>query len=479
MTPNCLRTIIVLACLSLAGCGGCNGDKPPPPAAAPPAAPERDPRVEDAVHALTPLLRALGDRRDFAIRFWDGRGLRTPPGVEPRFTLVIRRPGALRRMLLPPTDLAIGEAFVHGDFDVEGDIFAFVSLPDRLGQLPMRVVDWVRLAARLLPLTDAPPAPAGRSAADLRGERHSVARDADAVRFHYDVGNEFYGLWLGEQMVYSCAYFPTDDASLDDAQLAKLDLVLDKLQLRDGMRLLDIGCGWGGLLLRAAERFPRLTAVGITLARRQHALAEERIAAAGLADRVRVELLDYRDAPARLGRFDRIASIGMAEHVGARRMDDYFAAARDSLEPGGLFLNHAITAQPARAAAIGGGLLPGPLGRALGSRSFIDAYVFPDGDLLTLPQILAPAQAAGFEVRDVESLRPHYARTLRHWVAGLESHWDQAVAAAGEAVARTWRLYMAGAATGFEAGRLDVHQQLLALPRADGSSDAPALRNWS
>ena len=280
-------------------------------------------------------------------------------------------------------------------------------------------------------------------------------------------------------MVYSCAFFPTDEASLDDAQLAKLDLVLDKLQVRDGMRLLDIGCGWGGLLIRAAERFPTVTAVGITLAERQRELATERIAAAGLSDRLRVELLDYRDAPARLGRFDRIASIGMAEHVGARRMDDYFAAARACLQPGGLFLNHAITAQPARAAAVGGGLLPGPLGAAIGRRSFIDAYVFPDGDLLTLPQMLAPAQAAGFEVRHVESLRPHYARTLRHWVSRLESRWEEAVAVAGEAVARTWRLYMAGAAIGFEAAHLDVHQQLLALPRGDGSSDAPAVTNWT
>jgi cyclopropane-fatty-acyl-phospholipid synthase len=438
----------------------------------------RDPRVDDAVHALGPLLRALGDRRDFAIRFWDGRGLRTPPGVEPRFTLTIRRPGALRRMLLPPTDLAIGEAFVHSDFDVEGDIFAFVSLPDRLGQLPLRTVDWLRLASRLHRLEDAAPS-AGRGPAVLHGELHSAARDAAAVQFHYDVGNEFYRLWLDERLVYSCAYFRTDDASLDDAQLAKLDLVLDKLQLRDGMRLLDIGCGWGGLLLRAAERFPHLTAVGITLAERQHQLANERIAAARLGDRLRVELMDYRDAPARFGRFDRIASIGMAEHVGASRMEAYFAAARDCLEPGGLFLNHAITAQPARAAAVGGGLLPGPLGRILGKRSFIDAYVFPDGDLRTLAQVLEPAQEVGFEVRDVESLRPHYARTLRHWVAGLESRWDEAVTAAGEVVARTWRLYMAAAAIGFEAAHLDVHQQLLALPRGDGSSDAPNMRNWS
>ena len=382
-------------------------------------------------------------------------------------------------MLLPPTDLAIGEAYVHGDFDIEGDVFAFVALPDRLGRLPLGVRDWGKLVSRLRGLADAPPSPSGRSAADLRGEQHSAARDQAAIRFHYDVGNEFYALWLGRRMVYSCAYFRTDYASLDEAQEAKLDLVLDKLGVRDGMRLLDIGSGWGGLLIRAAERFPNLTAVGITLAERQHALSRERIEAAGFADRLRVELMDYRDSPAQLGRFDRIASIGMAEHVGERRMKAYFDAARDCLEPGGLFLNHAITAQPSRISPPGGGLLPGALGRLAGRRSFIDAYVFPDGELVALPVMLRAAQNAGFEVRHVESLRPHYARTLRHWVSGLEARWDEAVAAGGEAIARTWRLYMAGAAIGFEVARLDVHQQLLAIPRADGSSDAPSIPNWT
>ena len=449
---------------------------PTPEAAALPQA--RDPRVDVAARAIRPLLRAIGEQRDFAVRFWDGRGFRAPTGVDPRFTLAIRRPGALRRMLLPPTDLAIGEAYVHGDFDVEGDIFAFVSLPDRLGELALRPTAWLRLAEQVSRLTDEEAPRVGRSPAALSGELHSAARDAEAVRYHYDVGNEFYRLWLDRRMVYSCAYFRTDDATLDDAQLAKLDLVLDKLQVRDGMRLLDIGSGWGGLLIRAAERFPNLTAVGITLAKRQLALARELVEAAGFADRIKVEMLDYREAPTLLGRFDRIASIGMAEHVGESRLPQYFAAAAACLEPGGLFLNHAITMQPAREAPVGGGLLPGPLGRLIGRRSFIDAYVFPDGVLVPLSTMLAPAQAAGFAVHDVESLRPHYARTLREWVRRLEAHWDEAVGAAGEAVARTWRLYMAGAAVGFETSRLDVHQQLLALPRTDGSSDAPRTRNW-
>jgi cyclopropane-fatty-acyl-phospholipid synthase len=187
--------------------------------------------------------------------------------------------------------------------------------------------------------------------------------------------------------------------------------------------------------------------------------------------------MDYRAVPGALGRFDRIASIGMAEHVGRARIDEYVAAARDALEPGGLFLNHAITAQPARQAE-SGLLFGGRLGEHVETRSFIDAYVFPDGELLSLSEMLGAAQRAGFEVRDVESLRPHYARTLRHWVQRLEASWDDAVSAANEAVARTWRLYMAGAAIGFERARLDLHQQLLALPRADGSTDASAVRWW-
>jgi cyclopropane-fatty-acyl-phospholipid synthase len=434
-----------------------------------------DPRVERAAGALRPLLRALGDERDFAIRFWDGRTIRPAEGAAPRFTIVIRRPGALRRMFVPPTDLAIGEAFVHGDFDVEGDIFAFTSLPERLGAVRLSPAGWARLALRAAELRDTPPTRSGRSAALLSGERHSAARDAAAVRFHYDVGNDFYRLWLGERMVYSCAYFRSPEMTLDDAQLAKLDLVLDKLDLSDGMRLLDIGCGWGGLLIRAAERFPRLEAIGITLATEQHRLASERIAAAGIGDRVRAEMLDYRDAPSRLGTFDRIASIGMAEHVGKSRMADYFAAARAALRPGGLFLNHAITRQPARDRREG--IVGGAIGRLAGlQRSFIDAYVFPDGELLSLAETLDAAQDAGFEVHDVQSLRPHYPMTLRHWVRRLEERWDEAVTAAGETVARTWRLYMAGVIPGFDRAQLDVHQELLVLPRADGTSDARAVR---
>jgi cyclopropane-fatty-acyl-phospholipid synthase len=440
--------------------------------------PPRDPRVEQAASAIAPLIRVLGEDRTFAIRFWDGRVLRAPHARDPAFTLVIRRPAALRRMLMPPTDLAIGEAFVHGDFDIEGDVFEAAALPDRLGHVRVGIRGLGRMAVRLARLQDtAPDHRDGRAPALLGGELHSAERDTAAIRFHYDIGNDFYRLWLDERMVYSCAYFQTEDTSLDNAQLAKLDLVLDKLALRDGMRLLDIGCGWGGLLVRAIERFD-VEAVGITLSERQYTYARDLVAARGLEGRIRVELMDYRAVPALLGRFDRIASIGMAEHVGRERINEYFAAARDALAPGGLFLNHAITAQP-KGQQRSGLIIEAPVRSMVRTRSFIDAYVFPDGELLSLAQMLGAAQHVGFEVRDVESLRPHYARTLRQWVGRLEARWDEAVAASNETVARTWRLYMAGAAIGFERARLDLHQQLLVRPRADGSSDAPATRWWS
>ncbi|MFN2483581.1 MAG: class I SAM-dependent methyltransferase [Candidatus Limnocylindria bacterium] len=448
--------------------------EPTPASAAPLPARRADPRVERAVRVLAPILRALGDRRDFALRFWDGRGIRAPHPGALRFTLVISRPEALRRMLLPPTDLALGEAFVRGDFDVEGDVFAAVDLGERLSALPLSAADWGRIALRAASLAGGASVAAGRDRARLTGARHSRGRDRDAIRFHYDVGNDFYALWLDRRMVYSCGYFRDVHATLDEAQLAKLDLVLDKLHLRSGQRLLDIGCGWGGLVIRAAERFD-VEAIGITLSEEQARLARDRIASAGLAERCTVELLDYRDVADRLGTFDRIASVGMAEHVGESRLRDYFGAAWRSLAPGGLFLNHAISSQPARAAARG---LPveGPLGRFVRTRSFIDAYVFPDGELVPVDRMLAAAAAEGFAVHDVESLRPHYAITLRHWVRRLEAEWPRAVDAAGEAVARTWRIYMAGAARGFEAWQLDVHQALLARPRPDGTSDAPPIR---
>jgi cyclopropane-fatty-acyl-phospholipid synthase len=306
------------------------------------------------------------------------------------------------------------------------------------------------------------PAPPPEEAV-LSGALHSKARDRSAVTHHYDVGNDFYRLVLGESMVYSCAYWRCDDPgyTLDDAQRDKLDLVCRKLGLheRSGQRMLDVGCGWGSLLLHAAAAYGA-TGVGITLSEPQAALARERVEQAGLADRVEIRVQDYRDVDD--GPFDVISSIGMAEHVGREAYAEYAGRLRDLLAPGGRLLNHQISRRP------------GP--RREGT-SFISAYVFPDGELLPLATTVGILEDVGFEVRDVESLREHYARTLRHWVGNLERSWDRAVALTSEGRARVWRLYMAGSALAFETGRIGVNQVLAVRQGLAGESGLPATRD--
>jgi cyclopropane-fatty-acyl-phospholipid synthase len=285
------------------------------------------------------------------------------------------------------------------------------------------------------------------------------------------VGNDFYALWLDRGMTYSCAYFEDPAGDLDTAQEAKLDLVCRKLRLRPGERLLDIGCGWGSLVLHTATHYG-VDALGITLSEPQASLARARIAGAGLDDRCRVEVRDYREL-ARGATFDKVASIGMVEHVGRSRLGTYFAVAHRLLAPGGLFLNHGIVHRPE--SGRGGPVAPARqwLQR---DRGFIDRHVFPDGELLPAGEVISRAEEAGFEVRDVEALREHYARTLRHWVRRLEARHDEAVALVGEGTYRTWRLYMAGSAEGFASGRLNVMQTLLARPDAAGHVNLPLTR---
>ncbi len=414
----------------------------------------------EAAQTVRVLTRLLGEPRDFAVRLWDGTTL--GPAAAPRFTLILTHPGALRRMFLPPTDRSIGEAFLRGDFEVEGDLEAAIAAAVRAIAAPRSWWEWGALAADALTL------PHGRSGSEppprarLRGRVHSLARDRAAVRYHYDVGNDFYALWLDRRMVYSCAYFPTGAEELDAAQEAKLEHICRKLRLRPGDSLLDIGCGWGGLVLYAAERYGA-RALGVTLSEPQARWARERISAAGLADRCRVEVRDYREITE--GRFDRIVSVGMFEHVGRSRLAEYFRAAWRLLRPGGFFLNHGIAGNPTP-----------PVWRRLGRRaSFVNAYVFPDGDLLPIGETLSSAQAAGFEVRDLEGLREHYARTLRLWVQRLEARGEEALALVGEGKYRTWRLFMAGCADAFAAGRISVFQALLAKPEASGRVTLP----WS
>lgn len=392
--------------------------------------------------------------RDVGVALWEGTRV-NPSGA--RFVLQVAAPGALRAAFSPPIELNAARAFGAGLLDVEGDLETAIDAFTRASRaITMRTV--VRMAAllRRLPSTALPRLREAR----LRGFVHSKARDRAAVSFHYDRPVQFYRAFLDRDLVYSCAYFDDTVESLDAAQSAKLDYTLRKLRLQPGERLLDIGCGWGALVIRAAQHFGA-KALGITLSRTQHEEAQRRIAEAGVGDRARVELRDYRDL--RGERFDKIVSIGMFEHVGRPRFSQYFASAFEAVRPGGLFLNHAIADQSQGRRS----------GRAAG---FMGRFIFPDGELVGAGEALRAAECAGFEVRDVENLREHYARTLRAWRANLERNRDAAIAASDESVYRLWRLYLAGSAQGFNSGRLGVFQALLARPHADGRTELPPTR---
>jgi cyclopropane-fatty-acyl-phospholipid synthase len=411
--------------------------------------------VNDAQLSKIVLSRLFGAElgAEAGARLWEGSTVRAPRA---RFELIVRTPFALRAAFLPPPELNPGRAFVEGWIDVEGDLEAAIDALERSVARLSRL-DALRLASLLLRMSKPP-----KIARRLRSGRvHSKARDAAAIGFHYDLPLAFYQAFLDRDLVYSCAYWDAGIENLDDAQRAKLDYVLDKLRLQPGMRFLDIGCGWGSLVIRAAQR--GACAIGITLSRPQCEEAMRRIEAAGLQDSARVEQLDYRSLRER--EFDAIASVGMVEHVGRERLHEYFGAAYRALRPGGLFLNHGIAAQ----SRDGNGV-------RIGGRDFIGRYVFPDGDLVSIAAIVRQAESVGFEVRDVENLREHYARTLRTWVANLTANRRAALAATDERTERVWRLYMTGSARGFALGRMGLAQTLFAKPHVDGQSRIPATR---
>ena len=429
------------------------------------------------IHTACAIVRMLfgpSRARAFAVHYWDATVETPTEEQEPRFTLILKRPGALRRMLLPPSELALGECYLHDDFDIVGDIEAAVGLTERIAARmlsPLRLAQFVRLLRRLPTDDFASDGTRSPRTVALTSPRHSRQRDAAAVRAHYDVGNAFYALWLDQRMVYSCAYFPTGTETLDEAQAAKLEHICRKLRLRPGERLLDIGCGWGGLVQYAAERYG-VEALGITLSVPQAEFARERIRAAGLADRCRIEVRDYRDLRA-YGVFDKVVSVGMFEHVGHAKLPGYFAAVSRLVRPGGLFLNHGIAA----AATPTRGFVQRQIEKAvLKPGAFIERYVFPDGELVSPGESIRIAEHAGFETRDVENLREHYAFTLRQWVRRLEAHRLEAIDLVGEQTYRVWRLYMAGSAHAFASGRIQIIQALYSSPCADGSSGVPLTR---
>ncbi|MBZ0291497.1 MAG: cyclopropane-fatty-acyl-phospholipid synthase family protein [Anaerolineae bacterium] len=396
--------------------------------------------------------------RDFDIRLWDGTCLKGTDTV-PRFTMTLNTPGTLRRMFRPPIELALAEAFIRGELDIEGDltaaIYVFSSPPSRMSR------DGFALIRRwsVLPVGQRSAPPVNRRAAHLSGARHSRERDRAAVQYHYDVGNDFYALWLDKCMVYSCAYFPTGTEDLDTAQEQKLEMICRKLQLRRGETLLDIGCGWGGLVVYAAQKYG-VNAIGVTLSRQQHELANQRIAAARLKG-CAVKLLDYRDI--RGGPFDKVVSVGMVEHVGRNHLPEYFAYAYRLLKPGGLFLNHGISMPPSALTPMS------PREQfvnrfLLGSGSFIQRYIFPDGELQPVNEVNLIAEKTGFELRHVENFREHYVLTLRRWIERLDECYDEVIRLASEEVYRTWKLYLSASVQGFEIGRLSVNQTLLHKP---------------
>ena len=420
------------------------------------------PRALRTAHDPAEVVRSLHARLadhgiDLPVRLWDGSTLGADDAA---FRLVLRTPWTLRE-LLPVSQLSAAEAFLAGDVDVEGSLIEALRALGSLGATGV-TSELPRMAlARDLWSLPPPPRRNGHDGrARLRGRRHDPARDAAAIRHHYDVGNDFYRLLLDDDLVYSCAIFDAQDAAapagereaLARAQIRKLDTVCRKLHLQPGERLLDIGCGWGALVRHAARHYG-VEAHGITLSPSQADLARELVAAEGLTGRVTIRVADYRELDER---FDAIASVGMVEHVGHENLGAYVTALRASLADGGRLLNHGITT--GRRDEV----------REFGAEqgSFMGTYVFPDGALVPVPEMVRVLHSGGLEIRDVEQLRPNYALTLRHWVANLESRWTAAVAEVGERTARVWRLYLSGSVVGFERGDLGVVQILATAPDA-------------
>lgn len=386
---------------------------------------------------LPPALQNL--KIPLRLKLWDGHELDLGP--TPSVTIVVKDPKIVSEFMHPSLDL-LGSAFVEGRLELaEGSISEVVRVCDELSQALLDEDD------------DSTPA----------RNYHDKATDAASISYHYDLSNAFYQLWLDREMVYSCGYFETGEESLDEAQQAKFRHLCRKLRLKPGEYLLDVGCGWGGLARFAAREFG-VKVFGITLSKEQLALAQERVKAEGLQDKVDLQLLDYRDLP-QDGRFDKIVSVGMFEHVGHANLREYCQVLFNAVREGGLVMNHGITAKHTDGRQVG-----------RGAGEFIERYVFPNGELPHLSMISAHISEAGLEVVDVESLRLYYARTLEHWSQRLEQNLEAAAKQVPEQTLRIWRLYLAGCAYAFARGWINIHQILAAKPYADGSLELPSTR---
>lgn len=413
----------------------------------------------------------------FAVRLWDGWKWFSPGHADPACTIVFNTAGALKALVERPSEITLGMAYLKKEIEVEGDLFSVFDVGEHIFACPRSQ------RQRVLEITSG--IFFGLGQWWKQGATHSEERDRSAISYHYDQPAEFYRPWLGSTLAYSCAYFKTPDDTIDQAQTAKLELICRKLRLQPGERFLDIGCGWGSLILHAAG-FHRVNTQGITISKEQAATAQKRIDEAGLAGNCAVGLVDYRKAPERFGVFDKIASVGMFEHVGLKNMPTYFRTAKKLLKPGGVFLNHGIARSPMQGIRGDSFLYKSVVPflrdtlkiKRPRSSSFIDKYVFPDGELITIAQAVRIAEAAGFEVRDVENLREHYELTLRRWVEGLRANEATLLKLVPEMVYRIWLLYMAGSAAAFKRGDIAIYQTLLSNPD-HGRSGLPLRRaDW-
>jgi cyclopropane-fatty-acyl-phospholipid synthase len=414
-----------------------------------------------ALNFLQELLREYHPR-NFAVEFWDGTCWEPEPGQFRRFGWKINRAGALRAVFSGLSQLAFVEAFIYGEFDLDGDIEGLFPLLEYLINKSWSVRQKSRLELLLAALPgggDLRPVLRGPR---LAGRLHSRERDRAAIEYHYGLSNDFYSLWLDKQMVYSCAYFSGQTESLEVAQRAKLEYVCRKLQLHPGERLLDIGCGWGGLIIHAAREYG-MNAVGITLSEQERQLAELRIQQADLGGRCQVKLLDYRDL-AEPEAYDKVASLEMLGHVGTGGLADYFRQVFRMLRPGGVFLNQFMA--------------PSLDAKAGAEPSFHHVYAFPDAELCALSAVNDSAEAVGFDLRDLENLREHYALTLRHWAKALEQNADQSRRLLDEVTYRIWKLHLAGWAHEFSVGRLNLYQARLIKNGREGNGTPLTREDW-
>ena len=404
-------------------------------------------KLAEAFSMIVPADRGVG------FRAYDGS---TAGPVDADVVLEVRSPRAVQYLATAPSQLGLARAYVAGDLEIIGDAYTALS---RLYPLPLDHVSWgdrLALARAFAPYAFKRPAPPPQEQR-LRGRRHSKRRDADAIHHHYDVSNRFYSWVLGPSMAYTCAVFPSADSSLETAQEEKFDLVCRKLDLKPGMRLLDVGCGWGGMVMHAVKHYG-VSAIGVTLSEQQARYGQESIEQAGLTSQAQIRFSDYRDVPE--SAFDAVSSIGLTEHIGRANYPSYFSFLYGKLRPEGRMLNHTITR-------------PHDNWVSYFRTSFINRYVFPDGELSGPSQVMTAMNSAGFEIRHEENLREHYALTLKHWCENLEDHWDEAVAESGLGTARIWRLYMAASRLGFDIDMIQLHQFLGVKLGPGGSSGMP------